>query len=305
MKLKIATSQFSVSSDVELNRDTIIRQTQEAKDKNCQIIHFPEGSLSGYAGVDFASFEGYHWDLLKQCAQKILDLAKALDIWIILGSSHQLTGTNKPRNSLYIIDNGGRIVDRYDKLFCAGDNTYQTGDLAHYSSGNHFSLFVVSGIKCSVLICHDYRYPELYRELKKQGVELIFHSYHAGNMSEQRQKLMESQIGEPYFSLNPGKTYPEITMPATMISYAGNNYVWVSCSNTSARESCWGSFIVRPDGIITGRLEKNVEGILMTEIDTAVEYYDSTKFWRKRAINGCYYSGDMVVDRRSENRNEL
>lgn len=305
MKLRIATSQFSVSSNIELNRDNIIKQTKEAKEKGCDVIHFPEGSLSGYAGVDFDSFENYKWDLLKQCSQQILTLAEELGIWIIMGSSHSLTENNKPHNSLYIIDNRGRIIDRYDKLFCAGDDSNQTGDLAHYSSGNHFYVFKINGITCSVQICHDYRYPELYRELKMKGVEVVFHSYHAGNMNDERRAFMESQIGEPYFKLNFGRTYPEITMPATMVSYAANNYMWISCSNTSAKESCWASFMVRPDGVISGRLEKNVDGMLITDIDTETEYYDSTKFWRDRAINGQYYSGDKIIDKRSENRNEF
>ena len=305
MTLKIATSQFSISSDIKRNRNFILKQIREAREKACDIIHFPEGSLSGYAGVDFESFEGFDWALLKKSTLQIMDYAKEQNIWLILGSAHQLSNENKPHNSLYIINNKSEIVDRYDKLFCAGTDTLQDGDLAHYSSGNHFSTFKIKGVQCAVLICHDYRYPELYRELKLKGVELVFHSYHAGNMDMTRQAEMESAIESKYHPLNPGKTYPEITMPATMISYAANNYVWISCSNTSAAQSCWAAFMVRPDGVIVGQLEKNMEGVLISEIDLNKKYYDSTKFWRKRAISKQYYSGNQVVDKRSDKRNSL
>ncbi|MEH0158632.1 carbon-nitrogen hydrolase family protein [Limibacter armeniacum] len=305
MILKIATSQFPISADIIKNKDYILKQMREASQEGCDVIHLPEGSLSGYAGVDFESFKDFDWATLLQSTKEIMAEAKSLALWVILGSSHRLSGNNKPHNSLYIINDRGDIEDRYDKLFCAGDDTGTVGDLAHYSSGNHFTTFEIKGVKCGVLICHDYRYPELYRELKKRHVEVVFHSYHAGNMDSERQRFMESQIGEAYFHLNPGRTYPEITMPATMISYAANNYVWISCSNTSAQESCWGSFIVRADGVIVGRQEKNCEGILLTEFDTQQSYYDSTQFWRERAINGNYFSGEKIDDERSSQRHLL
>ena len=52
-------------------------------------------------------------------------LANELDLWVLLGSTHQLTGLHKPHNSLYVIDSVGEIVDRYDKRFCT------PGDLEH------------------------------------------------------------------------------------------------------------------------------------------------------------------------------
>jgi predicted amidohydrolase len=305
MKLKIATSQFPVSEFIEENFENIQNQIQEAKNKGCDLIHFPECSLSGYAGIDFPSFENFNWELLKIKSMKILELARRENIWIILGSTHKLNEPNNPHNSLYIIDNNGKIIDRYDKLFCAGDDTYKSNDLAYFSSGNHFTYFEVKGVKCSVQICHDYRYPELYRELKRNNVRVVFHSYHAGNMNVERKEFMQSSFKPELEEFNFGKTYPEQTMPTTMVSYAANNYIWISCSNTSAFESCWACFVVRPDGIIIGNLKKNSKGILITEIDTETEYFDSTKFWRERALNGIYYSGEKINDKKSTNRTEL
>lgn len=302
MKLKIATSQFPVGADLKLNRDYTVSQMKMAKAEGCDIIHFCEGSLSGYVTVDFADFKDYDWDTLREYTWEIMDLAKDLGIWVILGSAHELPGNQKPFNCLYIINDKGDIVERYDKLFCTGDTSGKTEELAHFSSGNHFSTFEINGILCGTLICHDYRYPELYRELKKRGVQVMFHSFYAGNMSKERKKHMQDEVGAENFEFNSGTTYPEITMPATMTSYAANNYVWISCSNTSAKESCWASFMVRPDGVTVGRLEKNIKGNLITEIDTELEFYDSTKAWRDRAINGIYFSGEKVKDLRDRGR---
>jgi hypothetical protein len=96
------------------------------------------------------------------------------------------------------------------------------------SPGNHFSDFSIKGIRCGALICHDYRYPELYREYKRRGVQLMFHSYHAGGILPPRLAAMREDVGEDFWGLNPGSTIPEIAMPATMISGADNNHVWIS-----------------------------------------------------------------------------
>lgn len=190
-------------------------------------------------------------------------------------------------------------------MFCSGDRFEEIEDLAHYNPGNHFSVFTVKGVRCGVLICHDYRYPELYREYKRRCVQVMFHSYHAGNIPPERFRAMQEEVGENLLKLNAGATIPSITMPATLIAEAANNHLWISCPNSSARESCWASFLVRPNGVATGRLRHNTTGVLVSEVDTDEDIYDSTVGWRDRAMNGVLYSGTLVGDTRSEERTQL
>jgi len=305
MILQIATSQFPVRADIPSNRDCILRQMREAEEHGADIVHFPEGALSGYAGVDFDTFDDLDWSLLRSCTEEVMSRAEELGVWVLLGSSHRLTGDNKPHNSLYVIDDQGRLVDRYDKRFCAGDSSETTGDLAHYTPGNHFTVFEISGVRCGTLICHDYRYPELYREYKRRDVQVIFHSYHAGNIPPERWANMREQVGEDHWSINPRTTLPGITMPAAMHAAAANNYLWISCANSSAPESCWPAFLVRPDGVKVGELSRNEAGLLFSTLDPDASWYDSTRAWRDRAVRGTYHSGTVVEDERSENRTGL
>jgi deaminated glutathione amidase len=187
-----------------------------------------------------------------------------------------------------------------DKRFCWGDASEQTGDLAHYTSGNHLSVFAIKGIRCGALICHDYRYPELYREYKRRGVQLMFHSYHAAHISAERFRLMEAAVGQEHHAFSRGTTYPGITMPATMIAAAASSHLWISCPNSSARESCWGSFFVRADGVITGQLERHSTDLLLSTVDTEAGLYDSTLAWRDRALAGILHSGSLVQNERSD-----
>lgn len=305
MKITIATSQFPVSYDIKKNMNYIIQQMKKASKQKSHIIQFPEASLSGYAGVDFESFDNFDWETLKISTNKIIEEAKKLNIWVILGSAHKLSEENKPHNCLYIINNKGEIIDRYDKLFCAGNKDENIADLSHYTPGNHFCTFEIKGIVCGVLICHDYRYPELYRKYKQMGVEIMFHSYHAANVSTQKILELETYIGKDLIKINNGNTIPEITMPSTMISYAANNYMWISCSNSSKKYSCWGAFVVRPDGVILSKLKKNITSISVNTIDTNEDLYDSTIAWRDRAMNGVFHSGTLLNDKRSEDRTSI
>jgi len=305
MELIVATCQFPVDADIRRNTEYVLRQMRHAKARGADVAHFPETSLSGYAGVDFASYRRFDWDLLAECARRVLDLARELKLWLVVGSTHRLTGRHKPHDSLYIVDDDGNLVDRYDKMFCAGDHNSKVGDLAHYSPGNHFAVFDLKGVRCGALICHEYRYPELYREYKKRGVDLIFHSYHAGHVTPKRLQALEAQVGVTFHRYNPARTLPGITMPAAMHAAAASSHVWISCTNTSARESCWPSFFVRPDGVITGSLRRNTAGILLSTVDTNARLYDSTFAWRDRAMRGVFHSGEIVKDPRSDQRRRL
>ncbi len=303
-RLTVATCQFDVSADIPANAAQIKRQMRLASRRGARVAHFPEGALSGYAGTDFATFDGFDWETLRQATGDITGTARSLGIWLVLGSAHQLTGANKPHNSLYVIDDSGRIVDRYDKRFCSGSADGLTGDLAHYSPGSHFCVWVIDGVRCGALICYDYRYPELYREYARRGVSLVFHSFHAANAPRERVAAIGAAIGTRYRSLNraPTHTYPGITMPAAMTAAAASNHVWISCPNSSAVESCWPAFFVRADGITTGRLRRNVPGVLLSAVDTSEELYDSTGPWRRGALSGTLHSGTLVSDPRSDDR---
>jgi predicted amidohydrolase len=304
-ELTVATCQFPVDADITRNARYIMRQMRTARERGADVAHFPEACLSGYAGSDFPSYDGFDWESLERVTRRVVVLAGELGLWVVLGSTHRLTGDHKPHNSLYVIDATGGIVDRYDKRFCSGDPQERTGDLAHYTPGDHPSVFMINGVRCGALICYDYRYPELYREYKRHDVQLIFHSYHAAHMTPETAAEIRATVGVDLQQLNPGGTYPGITMPATMTAEAAANHVWISCPNSSARESCWGAFFIRADGVTTGRLPRNRAGVLISTVDTEAALYDSTAAWRHRAMAGVLNSGTLVRDVRSEQRTSL
>jgi len=277
-KIRIASCQFPVSSNIKENYLWIRNQIIEAKLKKADIVHFPECALSGYPGSDMNSLDNFDWDELFRVTDSLMTLAKELKIWVILGSMHRLSGTNKPHNSLYLINSEGNIADRYDKRFCTG------GDLKYFSPGDHFVIFNLNGVNCGLLICYDIRFPELYREYRKSDVDVIFQSFYNA-----RQK--------------PGSIHP-IIMHITAQAMAGTNYFYMSLTNSSAAES-WPCYFITPDGLVQNKLTENVPGILISDIDISRNYYDASKPYRLDAINGKLNSGQCVEDPKSFNRRSL
>lgn len=263
--LVIASCQFPVSADILENAAWIRDQMKEAHARGAHVAHFPECALSGYPGVDLKTMDHFQWELLHQYTDSIAHLARELGIWVILGSIHELSAEIRPMNSLYVIDTSGSIVERYDKRFCT------KGDLEFFSAGEHFVVFDIRGISCGLLICFDVRFPELYREYKKLGVDLIFQSFYNA-----RQK--------------PGGIHPKI-MPLTAQTRAATNYFYMSLTNSSAASS-WPCHFITPDGLIQQKLPVDQAGILLSEIHPTERFYDASRRYRSRALDGKLSSED-------------
>jgi predicted amidohydrolase len=278
--LKIATCQFAVGKGIGRNGRQICEFLRKAAKAKADIVHFPECALSGYVGTDFPSFAGYDWDLLKEETLKIMALASKLGLWVVLGSTHRLTESNRPHNSLYLISPQGEIIDRYDKRFCTRQ------DLRRMAPGDHFVFFTINGVKCSLLICFDLRFPEPYRQLYKKGVNCIFQSFYNA-----RQK---------------GPSVHTHIMRQTMQCHAATNHFWVSMSNASGYYSPYPSCFIQPDGRILRQLKANRPGIMVNTVDLNKEFYDPMAEFRDMAIAGALGNGPKVTkDPRSRNRTIL
>jgi predicted amidohydrolase len=263
--LKIATCQFAVSSSITENTRLICEQIRKAKQQGADIAHFPECALTGYIGFDFPNFDGFNWELLKNKTNEIAALAGKLKLWVALGSVHQIVGQKKPANCLYLISSNGRIQDRYDKRFCT------IGELRRFTPGSRFVFFTINGVKCSLLICLDLRFPELYRALYKQGVNCVIQSFYNA-----RQK---------------GPSVHTHIMRQTMQAHAATNHFWVSMSNACGYYSPYPSCFIQPDGVIVKQLKQNKAGVMVNTVDLSKKFYDPMVGFREIAISGKLSNG--------------
>ena len=149
------------------------------------------------------------------------------------------------------------------------------------SAGNTSTVIDTEFGKIGVAICYDIRFPELYREYCKMGVDAIFHSFYNARHKEDC-------------------IHPKI-MPVTAQARAASNSLYISLTNSSAPYS-WPCYYITPDGLIVNKLPANQAGILISQIDLSKKYYDASKPFRLDAINGKLNSGESISDPRSRDR---
>lgn len=101
MNINIATSYLPVSADIRRNLAYIVRHMRDARSRGADVVHFPEACLSGYAGVDFDSYEGFDWNLLEASAERVLEEARA---WAMGGARYDVPAFRQkqaPQQPLY------------------------------------------------------------------------------------------------------------------------------------------------------------------------------------------------------------
>lgn len=236
-KLRIATCQFPVGANIAANAAQISDFMRQAAGAGAHLLHTSEASLSGYAGSDYPTFDGYDWKSLRKETAGLRELAKELKLWLVLGSAHYLDEKTKPTNCLYLIDPRGDIVDRYDKCMCTPE------DQKHYSAGNRLVTHEIQNVRIGLAICFDVCWPQIYIAYREKGVTLMLHSfYNAGGK------------GEDCLDTLNVRQVP---------TRCADNRMWAVANNSSRPYSHWGSFIARPDATIPKQLEINKPGLLV------------------------------------------
>lgn len=80
-----------------------------------RLAHFPEGFLPGCGVENVAGWDDVDRAVVRHELEEVAALAGELGIWVVLGSAHPLTPSHRPHNSLYVISDEGKLVDRFDK----------------------------------------------------------------------------------------------------------------------------------------------------------------------------------------------
>jgi len=171
-KIRVSVVQFrsgrGLAENVAGHCDYIRRCAKDG----ARVVVFPECSISGYS--DDAVAKATRLDLDK-AESVICAAAKESGAYVIAGNPTKLE--DKTFNSAIVITPDGRIIERYHKVQLAGEKWAVPGD--------HMSVFPIDGVLCSIIICHDERYPELVRLPVLAGARLVFYISHESGMKEQ------------------------------------------------------------------------------------------------------------------------
>jgi deaminated glutathione amidase len=106
------------------------------------------------------------------------ELARELGIYLLAGSIlEEIAGSEKVYNTSLLFDPAGNQIARYRKIHLFDVDLANGVSLRESGTRAHGDSAVVAKTAIALMglsVCYDLRFPELYRELARQGAELIF-----------------------------------------------------------------------------------------------------------------------------------
>ena len=172
---RVGLIQMRSTRSPAVNTDAAVKMIGEAKSGGADYVLTPEMTNIYESSRErlFASIVPEENDTT---LATLRELARALGIFIHIGSMAVKTSPDKAANRAFLIDRRGEIVARYDKIHMfdvdlEGGESYR--ESRSYRPGE---LAVVSDLpwgRLGITICYDLRFPALYRALAEAGASFL------------------------------------------------------------------------------------------------------------------------------------
>ncbi|MEP1231649.1 MAG: carbon-nitrogen hydrolase family protein [Litorimonas sp.] len=256
----MATAQSEITSNLDINARNIQQLIQRAAEAGADIVHFPEGALSGCVKTQIRDWNEFDWQDLEEQLSNIARLCGKLGIWAVIGSAHNEHNRHRPFNSLYIIDDTGKLAKRYDKRYCSHSEITDW-----YVAGISPITIEVKGIKLGFALCIEIQFPEIFQEYEQLNVDCV---------------LLSAYSESPMFAIQAQ-------------GHAACNNIWMSYSVPRNLSRAQASCMIAPDGNVLGTCENNKDDITLHEINPNAPQWDipcqKARPWRRKARLGDIY----------------
>jgi predicted amidohydrolase len=256
-----------------------IRQLMSrAHEQGARLIHFCEGAIcapnkrimsSDPGTVAEADWTRFGWEAQQAELRSIAGHAASLKLWTVIGAVHRLTAPHRPHNSLYVIDDHGRVVTRYDERMLSNTKVSYM-----YTPGTSPITFDVEGVRFGCALGMESVYPELFGDYERADVHCVLFS-----------------------TQGPGASF---ALQAQ--GHASSNSYWISYASCAADAHNAPSGIIGPDGAWSARCAAtDAAAVAVADIDREPE--NLARSWRRTARGGRYAtvtaSGDPRTSRNS------
>lgn len=166
----------------------LIALLRQAHGAGCDLVVFPELALTTFFPRWFVDdiTEADHWyetEMPSAVTQPLFDEAKKLGIGFCLGYAELISDGHR-FNTQVLVEKDGTIVAKYRKVHIPGhehhepDRPFQHAERYYFEPSNEgFGVWSAFGARVGMMICNDRRWPETYRVMGLQGVELILCGY--------------------------------------------------------------------------------------------------------------------------------
>lgn len=166
----------------------LVSLLRDAHARKAELVVFPELALTTFFPrwfVDDIS-QANHWyetEMPSKVTQPLFDEAKKLNVGFCIGYA-ELTKTGERFNTQILVDRDGKVVAKYRKVHIPGhehhepDRPFQHAERYYFTpSDEGFGVWNAFNGRIGMMICNDRRWPESYRVMGLQGVEMILCGY--------------------------------------------------------------------------------------------------------------------------------
>jgi predicted amidohydrolase len=291
--LRVAAAQLG---PIQLSDDraSVVRRLcdllREAHAAGAQYVVFPELALTTffprYWYEDISEIDRwFEHEMPNEATRPLFELAAELNVGFYLGYA-ELTeegGSAHRYNSAVLVGPHGRILGKYRKIHLPGhaehrpEAPFQHLEKRYFEVGNHgFPVWRAFGGIIGMMICNDRRWPESYRVMGLQGVELIALGFNTPALNLYHPEAPHLRMFHNHLSVQAG---------------AYQNACWVVSTAKAGIEDghalIAGSCIVAPTGEIAAQSQSEDDEVVVytCDLDFCGHYKHSTfAFERHRRV---------------------
>jgi N-carbamoyl-D-amino-acid hydrolase len=268
------------------SRGSVVRRLtammREAHGRSARFVVFPELALTTFFPrwwmTDQAEIDRFfEREMPNAETRPLFDLAKELGVGFYLGYAELTQEKGEPRhyNTAILVERDGRIIGRYRKIHLPGhsehlpDAPFQHLEKRYFDVGNEgFRVWRVYDSVVGMCICNDRRWPEAYRVMGLQGVEIVALGYNTPTLNIHHREPEHLRIFHHLLSLQAG---------------AYQNAAWVlaaaKCGAEDGFAMIGGSAIVAPTGEIAAQALSEDDEVIAVNLDLELgEYLRRTVF---------------------------
>jgi predicted amidohydrolase len=185
--MTIAAAQMGPIQKAESREDVIQRMCallRDAHAKGASFVVFPELALTTFFPRWYHEdvSEADHWferDMPNAATRPLFDCARSLGLGMTFGYA-EMTPEGQRFNTSILVAPSGEIVGKYRKVHLPGhaeydpERAHQHLEKRYFEPGDlGFPVWRFMGGIFGMMICNDRRWPEAYRVMGLQGVEVI------------------------------------------------------------------------------------------------------------------------------------
>ncbi len=256
------------SEDREAVVARLLSLLEQAGAAGCDLAVFPELALTTFFPrwhmEDQAEIDAwFEHEMPNAATQPLFDRARALGVALCLGYA-ELTPDGHHFNTSILTDKSGVIVGKYRKVHLPGhdrfdpERAFQHLEKKYFEPGDlGFPVWPVLGGVIGMCICNDRRWPETYRVMGLQGVEMVLLGYNTPSVNSQnRDEGPEQRMFHNHLVLQAG---------------AYQNSTWVVAVAKAGVEDghplIGGSVIVDPNGRIVAEAQTEDDELIVHACD--------------------------------------